>query len=48
MHFLMAGGFRVNGEKLDTEGGGEADTPSLQLHMTRDLVTFNKSAAEMQ
>ena len=44
----MAGGIRVNGENLDKDGGGDAKTASLVLRMSKDVITFNKSSAEMR
>ncbi len=44
----MAGGFRLNGQNIDGDGGGEANTASLILNLTKDSVRFNKCAVEMR
>ena len=41
VHFLMSGGFCVNGEPLAGDGG---DEPTLVLHMSRDKICFTKSS----
>ena len=57
LHFLMSGGYRFNGQKLDNEMGGVADIPTLELHlisagnqgtMKPSRLTFNKSAADVR
>ena len=44
----MAGGFRVNGQKLDHEGDTTAQTFSIVLEFDKDTVTFHKCAADMR
>lgn len=44
VHFLMAGSFRVNDQKLDHDGGGNAETASLEIDLCGDLLSFYKSA----
>ena len=48
VHFLMAGGFRLNGQNIDGDGGGEAQTASLILYLSKDVLRFNKSSTELQ
>ncbi|KAJ8297911.1 hypothetical protein KUTeg_024442, partial [Tegillarca granosa] len=44
VHFLMAGSFTVNGQKLDKDFGGNAETASLELQMGPDKLSFMKSS----
>ena len=43
----MAGGFRLNGENIDGDGG-EGNTSTLVLTLSKDTVKFNKSAVELR
>ena len=48
IHFLMAGQSFINNAKVDNDGGGKAETASLELQMSRDLLTFRNSAADIR
>ena len=44
----MAGQSFINNAKVDNDGGGKAETASLELQMSRDLLTFRNSAADIR
>ncbi|XP_060596458.1 endonuclease 8-like 3 [Ruditapes philippinarum] len=48
VHFLMAGQSFINNEKVDNDLGGNADTASLELQMSKDLVLFKKSSVDIR
>lgn len=48
VHFLMSGQSFINNEKVDSELGGKAETASLELLMTQDLLTFKKSSVDIR
>ena len=40
----MAGSFRVNNQKLDHDLGGNAETASLEIQLSDDVLSFYKSS----
>ncbi|KAL8598710.1 hypothetical protein ACOMHN_033274 [Nucella lapillus] len=49
IHFLMAGSFRVNDVQVDTDGGKKIPaSASLEIHFSKDKLTFYKCAAEIR
>ncbi|XP_053400212.1 endonuclease 8-like 3 [Mercenaria mercenaria] len=48
VHFLMAGQSFINNEKVDNDLGGNAETASLELQMSEDLLTFKKTSVDVR
>ncbi|XP_052271922.1 endonuclease 8-like 3 [Dreissena polymorpha] len=48
IHFLMSGQSFNNNQQVDSETGGKTETPTLELLMYGDLLTFRNSAAEIR
>ncbi|XP_013416368.1 endonuclease 8-like 3 [Lingula anatina] len=48
IHFLMAGSFRVNGQQLDNDYSKVAETASLEIQMSQDVLTLYKSGVEVR
>ncbi|KAH3881006.1 hypothetical protein DPMN_004929 [Dreissena polymorpha] len=44
----MSGQSFINNQRVDSESGGKAETPTLELQMSGDLLTFRNSAAEIR
>ena len=44
----MSGGFRLNGQKIDHEGGGESNSHELVLFLSNDKLVFNLSAVDIR
>jgi len=48
VHFLMAGQSFINHQKVDNDLGGNAETATLELQMSTDILTFKKSSADIR
>ena len=44
----MSGQSFINSVKVDNDLGGKAETASLELQMSRDLLTFRNSAVDIR
>ena len=44
----MAGQSFINNEKVDNDLGGKAETASLELQMSKDLLSFKKSSVDIR
>lgn len=44
----MSGQSFINHQKVDSEVGGKAETASLELQMSTDVLTFKNSSVELR
>ena len=44
----MSGQCFINSQKVDNDMGGKAETATLEIQMSRDLLTFRNSSVDIR
>lgn len=44
----MSGQSFINSQKVDNDLGGNAETASMEIQMSKDLLTFKKSSVDIR